>query len=136
MGARTLLDLPPPLLCLGWAVKNRRSLTPLPAGPDSTGLHATRRGEARHELSARVVLTARGESNEPPRILEGWALNVSRGGVRVILEEKVELAAEFDVTIDEPSQGRGPVQTGRIVWVQEEPDGVVAGIAFREPDGA
>jgi len=63
--------------------------------------------------------------------LEGWALNVSRGGLRVILEEKVELGAEFDVTILEPGVDTAPSHPGRIVWVQEEPDGVVAGIEFR-----
>jgi hypothetical protein len=70
---------------------------------------------------------------------------VSRGGVRVILEEKVDLGAEFEVTLSSEA-GRaasdasstwpasdGAVDipsTGRIVWVQEEPDGVVAGIEF------
>jgi hypothetical protein len=61
---------------------------------------------------------------------EGWALNVSRGGVRVILEDKVELGSEFEVTISTGSDPATPV-TGRIVWVQEEPDGVVVGIEFR-----
>jgi hypothetical protein len=117
-------------------VKNRRSLTPTPdsRGP---GMHATRRGGARREVSARVTLAARegggrSRSTEP---LEGWALNVSRGGVRVILEEKVELGAEFEVTLSDgaPLGDLPPARVGRIVWVQEEPDGVVAGIEFREP---
>jgi hypothetical protein len=63
--------------------------------------------------------------------LEGWALNVSRGGLRVILEERVELGAEFEITISEGGVESGAPQSGRIVWVQEEPDGVVAGIEFR-----
>lgn len=59
-------------------------------------------------------------------MLHGWALNVSRGGVRVILEEDVQLGAEFEVTL---STGADPVTScpGRVVWVQEE-DGVVCGI--------
>jgi hypothetical protein len=107
--------------------KNRRSLTPstgsIPAAGD--GVHATRRGGARHEVSSRVALKAK--SGE---VLEGWALNVSRGGVRVILEEKVELGSEFEVTLSTGEDPATPV-TGRVVWVQEEPDGVVAGIEFR-----
>lgn len=65
--------------------------------------------------------------------LEGWALNVSRGGVRVILEEKVEIGAEFDVSMTDAVSpaGAGDVLFGRVVWVQEEPDGVVAGIEFK-----
>jgi hypothetical protein len=58
---------------------------------------------------------------------------VSRGGVRVILEDSVELGAEFEVTMTGSSlcDDIGNHRTGRIVWVQEEPDGVVAGIEFR-----
>ena len=105
--------------------KNRRSLTPSTGMPVGDDVHATRRGGARHEVSARVTLKAKDGA-----ILEGWALNVSRGGVRIILEEKVELGAEFEVTISTGADEASPV-TGRIVWVQEEPDGVVAGIEFR-----
>jgi hypothetical protein len=114
-------------------VKNRRSLTPVPVRPDSAGVHATRRGKARHELSARVLLNSlpRDGNGASLRSLEGWALNVSQGGVRVILEEKVELGAEFEVGIEESGTDGSSSHVGRIVWVQEEPDGVVAGIEFR-----
>ena len=100
-------------------------------------MHATRRGGARREVTARVTLSARdggGPNGGAAEPLEGWALNVSRGGVRVILEQKVELGAEFEVTLaDGASMGETPTsRIGRIVWVQEEPDGVVAGIEFRE----
>jgi hypothetical protein len=106
-------------------VKNRRSLTP-PAGLPAEGdVHATRRGGARHEVSSRVTLKLASGT-----VLEGWALNVSRGGVRVILEEKVELGSEFDVILSTGEESSAP-QVGRVVWVQEEPDGVVAGIEFR-----
>jgi hypothetical protein len=78
-------------------------------------------------VSARVTL--KGPSGQ---VLEGWALNVSKGGVRVILEEKVELGTEFEVTLTSGADATAsPAQSvGRIVWVQEEPDGVVAGIEF------
>lgn len=105
--------------------KNRRSLTPSTGIPSGDDVHATRRGGARHEVSSRVTL--RGKSGE---VHEGWALNVSRGGVRVILEEKVELGSEFEVTMSTGADEGSPI-AGRVVWVQEEPDGVVAGIEFR-----
>ena len=132
------------------SVKKRRSLTPSPStgGPPAAGVHATRRdrGGARREFSARVTLKAT-SGEAAGQVLEGWALNVSRGGVRVILEEKVDLGAEFEVSLSSgvgaapaetssswpASDGRSSVDvpsTGRIVWVQEEPDGVVAGIEF------
>ena len=64
---------------------------------------------------------------EDGRLLEGWALNVSRGGLRAILEEKVVLGQKFEVGLgtDEVIQ-----RAGRLVWVQEEPDGVIVGIEF------
>jgi predicted RNA-binding protein with TRAM domain len=86
-----------------------------------------RRAGARREVSTRVYLHGR-----DAQVLEGWALNVSKGGVRVILEDKVELGMEFDVVIgesDTESDGDA-MQRGRIVWMQEEPDGVIVGIEF------
>jgi hypothetical protein len=69
-------------------------------------------------------VTLRAQSGE---VLSGWALNMSRGGVRVMLAQKVDLGSTFEVTL---STGADPVTScmGRVVWVQEEPDGVVCGI--------
>ena len=118
-------------------MKNRRSLTPSPTpspGALAESVHATRRGDARHEVGSRVTLRSGAGT-----LLEGWALNVSRGGVRVILEEKVELGSEFEITLKtgaEESTDAVEARFGRIVWLQEEPDGVVAGIEFRLPTQA
>ena len=118
-------------------------MTPLPLSASATDVHATRRGGARHELSARVSLKPapqrstdssvgpRRPALSAPPTLEGWALNVSRGGLRVILEDRVELGAEFEITISTNGKEASPPQPGRVVWIQEEPDGVVAGIEFR-----
>jgi hypothetical protein len=53
--------------------------------------------------------------------------------VRVILEEKIEPGTHFEVSLIGQSAGEDPPtpQVGRVVWIQEEPDGVVAGIEFR-----
>ncbi len=81
-----------------------------------------RRGGARREVTERVTLRA-----DDGRVLEGWALNVSRGGLRAILEDKVVLGQKFDIGL-----GTDEVihRAGRIVWIQEEPDGVIVGIEF------
>jgi hypothetical protein len=81
-----------------------------------------RRGGARREVTERVTLR-----NEERRAFDGWALNVSRGGLRAILEEHVSLGQKFEITlgVDETI-----VRSGRIVWLQEEPDGVIVGIEF------
>jgi PilZ domain len=107
----------------------------LPPGPGGSGfgsklpsgVNAMRRGGARREVTERVTLWC-----EDGRVLEGWALNVSRGGLRAILEDKVILGQKFEVGVgtDEVIQ-----RSGRIVWIQEEPDGVIVGIEFTGVSG-
>jgi hypothetical protein len=99
------------------AVKNRRHLTPAPG----VGAHAMRRGGARREVTERVVL--KGEDGS----FEGWALNVSRGGVRAIVEEQLQLGEVYEVTIGDSSP---LIRRARVVWLQEENDGVVVGLEF------
>lgn len=105
----------------------RTNLTPADGLNVPSGVHAMRRGGARREVSERVTLTG-----DQGKVLEGWALNVSRGGLRAILEEKVLLGQKFEITL-----GTEDVlnRTGRIVWVQEEPDGVIVGIEFTSLSG-
>jgi hypothetical protein len=56
----------------------------------------------------------------------------------VILEERVEPGGLFEVVltggVDDAAQSPSP-QIGQIVWIQEEPDGVVAGIEFQPDPG-
>jgi len=80
------------------------------------------------DASERVTLTASSGA-----AMTGWALNISRGGLRAILEENVELGGEFAISIgDEP-----PKKRGRVVWIQEEPDGAIVGIEFLgAPEGS
>jgi hypothetical protein len=121
------------------AVTKRRSLTPLAGMPPvAPGTHAMRRGDVRKEMTERV--TFRGLNG---RVLEGWALNASRGGLRAILEGHgndgggpvgVELGDEFDVLVGDPETAQP--KKGRIVWMQDEPDGVVVGIEFAGLSGA
>lgn len=103
----------------------RRNLTPAPPIA-ANQLHGTRRSSgARRELSERVVLQRDGAE------FEGWTLNVSRGGVRLVVEEPVELGAEYDLTIGE----RAP-RAARAVWVQDEADGQIVGLQFLDGAGS
>ena len=111
-------------------VRNRRSLTPATGVPiAASGSHAMRRGGARPEVSERVNLLG---PNFKTR--DGWALNVSRGGVRVILEEMVELGEEYQVTVG-ADESRQLNRRARVVWVQEEHDGFVVGLEFMFASG-
>jgi hypothetical protein len=104
-------------------VKNRRQLTPPLGVPDPNGTPSMRRGGARSGVTARVTLQGEGRS------FEGWALNVSRGGIRLILEETVQLGNEYEVTVGD-AESSPLVRRARVVWLQEETDGVVVGLEF------
>jgi PilZ domain len=121
----------------------RRSLTP-GTGSEKGDVHATRRGTggARREVTDRVVLRAVpsdglvGGRTSPAAgaELSGWALNASRGGIRIILEDKVELGHEYDVEVG-GGEGAGKARRGRVVWVQEEADGMIVGVEFVDQKG-
>jgi hypothetical protein len=86
-----------------------------------TGIHQTRRaGGARRNVSYRIAFF-RGEVEIP-----GWALNLSLGGIRAVIEDRVELGEDLDVHIEEIQVQR----RGKVVWIQDEPDGAIVGIAF------
>jgi len=110
------------LATLGTAALTKRTSTPAQGMKMPSGLHAMRRGGARREVTERVTL-----KSEEGTTLEGWALNVSRGGLRAILEEKVVLGQKFDVAIGTDDE---VLRASRVVWVQEEPDGVIVGLEF------
>jgi hypothetical protein len=107
---------------------NRSNTTP-PRGtpiPTSTaGIKPTRRvGGARHNVSVRVAFF-RGEREIP-----GWALNMSRTGLRAIVEdEHIDVGSAISVRV-----GDDPVHREvRVVWTSPEPDGTIAGLEFFEP---
>jgi len=108
-------------------VTKKTSPTPAQGIKMPSGVHAMRRGGARREVTERVAL--KGEDGAK---LEGWALNVSRGGLRAILEEKVVLGQKFDVVV---GTDEVLVRPSRVVWVQEEPDGVIVGLEFTSLSG-
>jgi xanthine/CO dehydrogenase XdhC/CoxF family maturation factor len=84
---------------------------------------STRRRDTRRESSERIVLSV------GSRDVAGWTLNQSQGGIRAVVEEPLELGADLWVAI-----GAGDRRPGRIVWLQEERDGSIVGIAFLDRD--
>jgi len=109
------------------ALKIRKHLTPPRGMRAPVGNHEMRR-EMRREVSERVTLT------DDTGVSEGWTLNMSRGGVRVIVEQEVMLGAELNVTVGAPLADDAALvpltRRGRVVWFQEEADGFILGIAF------
>lgn len=83
-----------------------------------------RRGGARREASDRVRFVVEGRS------IDGWALNLSEGGVRAVVDEPIELGAQVEVGI-----GDGELRAAQIVWIQEERDGAIVGVEFKDGTG-
>ncbi len=65
---------------------------------------------------------------------DGWALNISRGGIRVVIEGRVELGQEYEVRDLDPDIAEGGPFMARVVWVQDEPDGAIVGLEFVGPE--
>lgn len=80
-----------------------------------------RRGESRVEASERIVVR-RGEA-----LLDAWTLNVSAGGMRLVLEDKVSLGDIIEVR-----QNTEVWRAAQVVWIQEEPDGAVIGVEYMD----
>lgn len=80
-------------------------------------------GGARREATERVLLQ-KGDFEAV-----AWTLNVSRGGLRVVVEEAVCVGEEYLVQV-----GEQPARLARVIWLREEPDGQIAGLQFSPAD--
>jgi hypothetical protein len=72
------------------------------------------------------------------KVFGGWTLNLSRGGARLVLVEEEEgaVAEGVDCTIEIDGDPSG-ARPAHVVWVQNEPDGQIAGVKFLDvEDGA
>ena len=61
----------------------------------------------------------------------GWTLNVSRGGIRAVMEEELDANAEYLVIV-----GEAPPRRARVAWARSESDGQIVGIRFLDADGS
>jgi len=85
-------------------------------------------GGARREASERVRVRCAGfETN-------GWTLNVSRGGVRAIVEDALTQGVEYELIVDDEEW----VSARRvaIAWLQDEADGQIVGLKYLDVEDA
>jgi hypothetical protein len=104
----------------------RRNLRPPKLAPHNAPGQRRGLGGARRQASDKVLLLA------PGFTAEGWTLNLSRGGVRLIVEQSLELGATYALTIGDPDSK--PARPGKVVWVQDEADGQICGIKFLDSE--
>lgn len=60
----------------------------------------------------------------------GWTLNVSRGGLRAIVEDRVSADLDYEVLLGEESSGR----LARVVWSRDEQDGQIIGLKYLDTE--
>ena len=94
-------------------------------------VHATRRvAGARVNVSKRVLV------HSADAEIEGWALNVSRGGMRLVLDDTVAIDDVLDVAMSEgedaPSTPDTPRRSVRVVWIKEDDEGAIVGVEFND----
>lgn len=97
--------------------------------PSPNEVHAQRRalGGARREATERVTLRGSGFETH------GWTLNVSRGGLRAIVEEPLKAGAEYVLVVGD---AQGSARKVSVVWVQDEADGQIVGLRFLDVAGS
>jgi hypothetical protein len=61
----------------------------------------------------------------------GWTLNVSRGGIRAVVEDALDANTEYEVVV-----GDAPARRARIAWARVEADGQIVGLRFLDVDGS
>ncbi len=101
--------------------------TPEPSG---TEVRAPRRhgGGARREASERVVVRSTGFETH------GWTLNVSRGGIRAVVEDPLLQGIEYQLFVGDEETAI-PRRT-TVVWLQDEADGQIVGLKYLDVEDA
>jgi PilZ domain-containing protein len=85
-------------------------------------------GGARFEASERVLIRESGFETH------GWTLNVSRGGIRAIVEDPLLQGIEYQLIVgDEESAVARPAS---VVWLQDESDGQIVGLKYLDVEDA
>jgi hypothetical protein len=83
-------------------------------------------GGPRHEASERVLLRPLTGTAE----ISAWTLNMSRGGLRLVVEDVVDVGTSYLVAIGDAEE-----RPATVVWTREEADGQIAGLKFDDGEG-
>ncbi len=93
----------------------------------SSDPHARRESGARMQVSEPIILSGRDDD------IHGWTLNISRGGLRAIVDEPLIVGDRYQVAVGEGGQPRA----GRVVWVKpDKGGGCIFGFSFDDSTSA
>ena len=105
--------------------------------PSEPPVRAQRRTSgARVEASERVTLRAASDTVSPasaqtdPFETQGWTLNVGRGGVRVVVEERLREGGRYELIFSDDTTRRQV----EVAWLQDAADGQIAGLKYLDAD--
>jgi hypothetical protein len=73
-----------------------------------------------------VELTERVTVRAPDFETTGWTLNVSRGGLRAVVEQPLRADVEYEVLFGEDPA----VRRARLVWNKDASDGQIVGMQY------
>jgi c-di-GMP-binding flagellar brake protein YcgR len=65
----------------------------------------------------------------------GWTLNLSRGGLRIVVEDPIELNTEYTVVFGQDEKNENEARPVRVAWIQDEAGGQIAGLQFLDVEG-
>ena len=85
-------------------------------------------GGARFEASERVLIRGAGFETH------GWTLNVSRGGIRAIVEDPLRQGAEYLLTVGD--EETAAARRASVAWLQDESDGQIVGLKYLDEDAS
>ncbi len=64
----------------------------------------------------------------------GWTLNVSRGGIRAVVEDPLLQGIEYQLVVGDEETAT-PRRTS-VAWLQDEADGQIVGLKFLDVEDA
>lgn len=64
----------------------------------------------------------------------GWTLNVSRGGIRAIVEDPLVQGVEYELTVGGLDEEATVTRRASVVWLQDEADGQIVGLKYSDVD--
>jgi hypothetical protein len=73
-----------------------------------------------------MALTERVTLRAPGFETTGWTLNVSRGGLRAVVVQRLQMNVTYEVRVGDHVSGRRV----RLVWSKDERDGQIVGMQY------
>ncbi len=64
----------------------------------------------------------------------GWTLNVSRGGIRAIVEDPLLQGSDYQLIVGD--EETSPARRASVVWLQDESDGQIVGLKYLDVEDA